>query len=222
MLDPTQDLLDPEGTAAKRGRKPLRDWPRSWKLYLAMHNAKFSGAASLHDLARFKKLYEGDGFDRVFNADADDHLSQGMMRGLRQMLRFGNDRGFLNLINADQVTLYEITWCEEQKSKIAEDQAERKTVAQSTVPCTYQNRRKMMQWKKLREYKQVVERIDKFTATASKIRLNDHLRAYHFALKVLARLLDYAAIWERDRYFVFLALYLQKPGASLEELDKKR
>ena len=218
MLDPTQDLLDPEGTAAKDDATP-QGLAEIMELYLAMHNAKFSGAASLHDLARFKNLYEGDGFDRVFNADADDHLSQGMMRGLRQMLRFGNDRSFLNLINADQVTQDEIAWCEVQKSKIAEDQAERKRLHQALCHAHIKSEEDDAV-KNLREYRQVVERIDKFTATASRIRLNDHLRAYHFALKVLARLLDYAAIWERDQYFVFLALYLQQPGASLKELDK--
>ena len=218
MLDPTQDLLDPEGTAAKRDATP-QGLAEVMELYLAMHNAKFSGAASLHDLARFKKLYEGDGFDRVFNADADGHLSQGMMRGLRQMLRFGNDRGFLNLINADKVTLDEITWCEEQKSNITKDQAARKRLHKELCHARIkpEDDDKI---EKLREYVDVVKRIDKFTATASKIRLNDHLRAYHFALKVLARLLDYAAIWERDQFFVFLALYLQQPGASLEKLNK--
>ena len=218
ILDPTQDLLDLEGTAAK-GDATLQGLAGVMELYLDMHNAKFSGAASLHDLAPFKDLYEGDGFDRVFNADADDHLSQGMMRGLRQMLRFGNDRSFLNLINADKVTQDEIAWCEEQKSKIAEDQAERKRLHKALCHARIKSKEDDAV-EKLREYKQVVERIEKFTATASKIRLNDHLRAYHFALKVLARLLDYAAIWERDRYFVFLALYLQQPGASLEELNK--
>ena len=218
MLDPTQDLLDPEGTAAKRDATP-QGLAKVMELYLAMHNAKFSGAASLHDLAPFRDLYEGDGFDRVFNADADDHLSQGMMRGLRQMLRFGNDRSFLNLINADQVTRDEIDWCEEQKSNIATDQADRKRLHKALCRARIKSKEDDTV-EKLREYKQVVERIDEFTATASKIRLNDHLRAYHFALKVLARLLDYAAIWERDQFFVFLALYLQQPGASLEELDK--
>ena len=213
-----KDLLDPEGTPAKDDATP-QGLAEIMELYLAMHNAKFSGAASLHVLAPFKDLYEGDGFDRVFNADADDHLSQGMMRGLRQMLRFGNDRSFLNLINAGQVTRDEIDWCEEQKSKIATDQAERKRLHKALCHARIKSKEDDAV-EMLREYKQVVERIDKFTATASRIRLNDHLRAYHFALKVLARLLDYAVIWERDRYFVFLALYLQQPGASLKELNK--
>ena len=216
ILEPTQDLLDPEGTAAKGDATP-QGLAEVMELYMAMHNAKFSGAASLQDLTPFKDLYEGDGFDRVFNADADDHLSQGMMRGLRQMLRFGNDRSFLNLINADKVTQDEIAWCEEQKSKIATDQADRKRLHKVLCHARIKSKEDDAV-EMLREYKQVVERIDKFTATASRIRLNDHLRAYHFALKVLARLLDYAVIWERDRYFVFLALYLQQPGASLKEL----
>ena len=58
MLDPTQDLLDPEGTPAKDDATP-QGLAEVMELYLAMHNAKFSGAASLQRSGSLQEAIRG-------------------------------------------------------------------------------------------------------------------------------------------------------------------
>ncbi|MCP4183193.1 MAG: hypothetical protein GY761_07735, partial [Hyphomicrobiales bacterium] len=56
------------------------------------------------------------------------------------------------------------------------------------------------------EYAQCLATIDQHKQLANKVYLNHHVRLHRLMMRVVARLVDFAGLWERDGYFITLAL----------------
>ena len=73
-------------------------------------------------------------------------------------------------------------------------------------------------------YKELADWITKYRFISENVRLNTHIRYHRLLMTLMSRLVDYAGLWERDRYFMFLALlklYNETPSRALGKAGRK-
>lgn len=182
-------------------------------LYLDMHDAKFEGGAGLEVLADFKQLFENATlFDEVFPAAAtgveDERLP---LRGLREILRFGNLNRLLpifqqhRILQADVEKVRADENADSGSSPIAEAQKKREELHERWV----QNGRKLA-GEDCRAYAEALAFVMAHRHLTAQVRLVNHVRLHHLMMTVLGRLVDFSGLWERDLYFAMLALLSRK------------
>jgi hypothetical protein len=178
-------------------------------LYLDMHDAKFEGDAALVGCEAFRELFASDrGFERVFprdwSAEADRRLPR---RGLREIMRFGH-LPLLRVLSRgrtiddpiiDRVFALEAA-AAGAPSQIAVLQKEREDLHDSWVKA------KHLSAADLRKYCETLARVSEHRRESGFVNLVDHVRAHRTVLAALGRLVDYAGLFERDLYFVTLAV----------------
>jgi hypothetical protein len=195
------------------------------ELYLDMHDAKFEGGAALVGVEPFKRLFEGDGlFGRIFERPAGDRPGAEddrrlPRRGLREIMRFGHLRPLLPIfdkqpIRADEVAAYLDA---EQvpdggKSEIARRQERREALHEK-----WARRRREFSDDDRRAYEEALRFVEEHRHRAARVTLTDHVRLHRLLMAVLGRLVDYSGLWERDLYFVALAL-IHQAGRRLDEI----
>ncbi len=194
-------------------------------LYLDMHDDKHDGEGVANlGLEPFRGLFEGDGFDAVFKTQGSDtHKLGSTRRGLREIMRFGHLRVLnaamgKNLINAQEISKLQKFEAVQPNSKnqltpIAQAQLERKKLHSTIMKAEHSGA------DDLQEYAKHLKNISLHRKLANKVRLNNHIRLHRLMMRVVARLVDYAGLWERDGYFISLALMkLQSitPDSALE------
>ncbi|MDP8996458.1 MAG: type VI-A CRISPR-associated RNA-guided ribonuclease Cas13a [Pseudomonadota bacterium] len=185
-----------------------------FELYLAMHDAKHDGVGlETAGLEKFKAFFESEAdFNRVFKTQGstDERLSA-TRRGLREIMRFGHLEALSAAIGENRITstdvgeLEKIEWIpaggKATDSTIANAQLDRKKLHRRIVenlpdvsPTDYD------------QYVNLLETIGKHRKLANKVRLNNHTRLHRLMMRVVSRLVDFAGLWERDGYFIALAL----------------
>jgi hypothetical protein len=185
-------------------------------LYIQMHDAKHDGAGlALSGLDIFWDLFEKKAvdFDRVFKTDGstDDELAS-TRRGLREIMRFGHLRVLSaamskSLITTDQVNQMFVaeaapTGGKVTDSPIAKAQSERKEIHARLAKLKPREQDQAS----LSEYSALLKTINSHRHLANHVRLNYHIRLHRLLMRVVSRLVDYAGLWERDGYFIALAL----------------
>ena len=180
-------------------------------LCLRMSEAKFDGQeaacaeSEIHDF-----FEEPTDFDRAFPV-AEGGALLATRRGLRQIMRFGH----LPLLrptferhpiaSADVEALQTLERADETGlSEIARAQRDRKKLHETL------SRKKAISNDKLEEYQSVLKTITQHRDLCAKVRLTNHLRLHRLMIRLWSRLLDFAGLWERDRFFVCLALMKRK------------
>lgn len=176
-------------------------------LYLDMHDAKFDGGtAILLDDTRRQPLQgcfeRQEDFAACLPTNAD--LSQGSdahipLRGLREMLRFGDAKVLAPVFQQHPITAAECANWQKLQAEIKEAQKTREDLHAEWV----KNRRGFTGQQ---AYAQALDICTRNRHLAHRVRLVDHLQLHSLLMAVLARLADYAGLWERDLYFVSLAL----------------
>jgi hypothetical protein len=177
-------------------------------LYLAMHDAKYDGGKPLTELQPFKSLYEDPtDFDRLFHnatdPDKDRHVP---VRGLREMLRFGGRASLMQLFTAYKVPhsdvqqLLQDEVVENGTSVIAAAQKKRENLHAQWV------KQMKLEGDDLTNYIASLRTVTEHRHRAAAVRLTNFVRTHRLMMQVLGRLVDYAGLWERDLYFVLLAL----------------
>ncbi|MEQ9518965.1 MAG: type VI-A CRISPR-associated RNA-guided ribonuclease Cas13a [Parvibaculum sp.] len=203
------------------------------ELYLAMHDAKFEGGMNRTGIDGFKTFYESeDGFQKLFSNSESVEDRTVPRRGLREVMRFGHLPLLTQICGKQKITDQQITeWETANKaapgnlSRIAEQQHTRET-----LHTTYAGATKKFSIEQIKNYAKALSFVSTHRLLAAQVTLTNHIRAHRLMTAVLARLADYAGLWERDLYFVTLALCYQnkhQPDAifnqqGLQELAKRQ
>ncbi len=181
-------------------------------LYLDMHDAKFEGGNAMPVNAPFRTLYEQlEDFDTLFQNATDPRQDLYMpVRGLREMLRFGNFKPLMPVFQQHKIPHADVealnrsmAETETGSSPIANAQALREELHESWA-------KDQKNFKRMECYKLLVPLVSHYKHLASAVRLTDHVRLHRLMMQILARLADYAGLRERDLYFVTLALIHQQ------------
>ena len=194
--------------------------------YLDMHDANSEGTPTPTGSKKLIDLFEDKrAFHRVFpNVIANPNASQQagekpitLPRGMREFLRFGHQQKVFDVLKA--------------KVKISHDSIDRLHQLEKEIDNAHARLEKNHNlWKesrdkrqfcqenpeKLREYKSDLALQSEYRQLKNRISLNNHLRAHQLLMQILARLVDYANLWERDQIFLLLALAHQHGYKSME------
>lgn len=189
-------------------KKLYQKLQRVFCLYRDMHDQKFDGSSPIKIGTEFQDLYESQtGFERVFptqsGTDPDLHIPQ---RGLREILRFGHLPIVKKLVSEKikDSDIDAILSMEEKGddgvSLIEKNQKERECLHKKWV----ENKRLSAEDKKA--YCVALAAVTQHRHGSSHIRLGDCVRAHRLMMSVFSRLVDFSGLFERDLYFVLLAL----------------
>lgn len=185
----------------------------TFALYLDMHDAKFEGGYSLPGRDALKALFESDDlFAKLLppriEAETEAHVP---LRGLRELLRFGNLKYLLPILEnrkietRDVETLEALEAVEDGTSKIARHQKDRQDLHETWV-----KKKQDFSGRSKTAYCEALKQVVQHRHLKAQVTLTNHVRLHRLLMTILGRLLDYAGLWERDLYFASLALaYLE-------------
>ena len=199
---------------------------RLLELYLDMHDDKFEGGVPLHDHPDLQALFETpDLLAQVLPqvGATEDERRRVPLRGLREMLRFGNLRILKGVFAKAPITTAGVAKLAEYEKSRADGlggidhaqqirQKRHETLAKLRMlgPDSYGD---------VRDYLFVTKRIIRHRRLANHVRLVNHVRVNQILMSVLGRFADCAGLFERDLYFTLLALIHelgQKPEAVFD------
>nr|WP_306267475.1 type VI-A CRISPR-associated RNA-guided ribonuclease Cas13a [Pararhizobium sp. IMCC3301] len=194
-------------------------------LCIDMQSDKMDGAKTLLKTDDVRALFENtDDFDVMFGAD--DAAMQSTRRGLREILRFG-DMTVLQpvfrkhkICNADVKAFLEAEKLTAQGlSTIAEQQKQREDLHEKATG------NGSLSSDEVELYLDLVRKIAAHRRCAASVRLTNFTRAHAILMRVSGRLVDFAGTWERDLYFITLAMLEEKQqtfGEILTDGDNAR
>jgi hypothetical protein len=213
----------------KAERKRLDALFAAMTLYLDMHDAKFTGGMAFAGCESFRMLFaSGDeGFSKVFpKAEALDEKTERRIprRGLREIARFGH----LPLIHTlcggakiDNETIDRVMGMEAAPaggaSKISKWQEDREKLHEELAPL----KKSDIYFYDALQYANAVATIAGHREASNFVNLVDHMRVHRIVMAVWSRLVDYAGLFERDLYFVTLALLHRRGMAPTDLLRQK-
>lgn len=194
-----------EGRAAERRETaPLQ---AVLSLYVDMHDAKFEGGGFVQADA-FKEFYESpDDFDRIFPVLGPDELRL-CRRGLREILRFGHLQPLRPVFAAQRVSSAQVEDYlianapdKEGLSPIARLQAEREALHALWV-----RKGREFAGADRDRYRAVLNQVVRFRHLSGHVTFISQIRLHRLLVATCSRLVDYSGLWERDLYFVTLAV----------------
>jgi hypothetical protein len=193
-------------------------------LYRDMHDTKFEGAAALAGCEEFSFFFETEaGFRRVFpeqeSVEAEGKVPK---RGLREIARFGH-LPLLKAIFSAKIADAEIDSVlkAEAKGPDGESEIARRQKTREDLHDKWSRRRKEFDDEDLNEYCQALAAVTRHRRAAAHVYLTDHVRLHRLVMAVLARLVDYSGLFERDLYFATLAL-LHRHGLKPHQMFKQK
>ena len=195
------------------------------QLYLDMHNAQFVGSQPLLQGSRdsFKGFFESEElFDKAFPtqddstdtaSSVDENNTVISYRGLREMQRFGNQSALDPIFSKNKIKRED--WKQYLDDKTIEKaQERRKDLHDELSPMKKSDIKKA---KGYEEYKKVWCQVKNHRILKNHIYLVNHVRLHRLLMRVLGRLIDYVGLFERDIYFVMLALFYKQ---DITEMSK--
>lgn len=211
-------ILSSQENGSTRGEPFLYDQcAQVLTLYLDMHDAKFDGGVAylLGEIERkqLQSFFErAQDFEKHFppaqGTQADSQIdSRTPVRPLRELMRFGALGPLNPLFKNHRITQSECERFEQLQQEIEAAQNERETLHAQWVECN-EDRTKTFQF--IQRYGEVLRICQEHRHLAHRVRLLDKVKLHKLLMAVLARLVDYAGLWERDLYFVTLALCHQQ------------
>ena len=215
---------DPLGTEFAATTHQARDVCTVLELYLDMHDAKFEGGAALKGCAAFKEFFEPEHlFDRIFPSQPDD-ADDGRIpyRGLREIMRFGHLPALRHIflkhhIGGKEIAeLHNAERADEGKSEIARWQEQREKLHEKWI-----REKKKFSGTDLRAYVEALSAVIRHRHLAAHVTLTDHVRLHRLLMSVLGRLVDFSGLWERDLYYVTLALIYRAGSRPDQVFDGK-
>ena len=181
-------------------------------LYLDMHDAKFEGGEGVFGAEPLSRLFEAEAdFGRVCPESPGNGVDRHVpWRGLREMLRFGAKEHRLMGIFGN----YPIRFADVQELECLEGEHTDGTL--SPIAAAHARREELhAKWAGGKKefchvdkeaYRESLNTVVRHRHLAAHVRLENHARLHRLAVAVLARLADFAGLWERDLYFATLAL----------------
>jgi hypothetical protein len=173
------------------------------ELYLTMHDAQFFGDFKIIDQREKLKPYFSSEtlLETIYpsqeNREEALHVPK---RGLRELLRFGDMNSLEHIFKHHNITYKQ--WNEYQKLElgIKNAQQKREYLHEKWV----ENKKLNEQDKK--DYVTALRHVEQHRHLSAHISFTNHIRLHRLMMDVLGRLVDYSGLWERDLYFVTLAL----------------
>lgn len=185
-------------------------------LYLDMHDARFDGGAPLAAPEPVRALYECPGdFDELFTRTGPgkpDRLVP--VRGLREIQRFGGLEPLSKILEAHPIRHHWVEQLFESEGIAAAAQLERENLHRLWIERGHKGKRELSH-DELQRYRRALKVVERHRHISNDVYLNSHIRLAGLLTKVLARLVDYVGLWERDLYFTSLALIHQQ-GLQIE------
>ncbi|RAP39618.1 hypothetical protein BYZ73_19505 [Rhodovulum viride] len=188
---------------------------RLFELYLDMHDAKFDGSTPLRDHDDLAVIFETTGIrDRVLPSSLQHGEHERLpLRGLREMLRFGNLRVLAPIFATAKVDQAMIGELEGLEARIgdAPSQVDRAQALRTEMHAALCKKRKLAHddKKSVKDYLTSLQTVIRHRRLANHVRLTNHVRTNEILMSVMGRLADFSGIWERDLYFVTNALLYQ-------------
>ncbi|WP_417794008.1 type VI-A CRISPR-associated RNA-guided ribonuclease Cas13a [Terasakiella pusilla] len=192
------------------------------------HNEFFSG-----EQPRIKMYEDVQFFDTVFSEAFEDHeisLNK-TRRGLRQFIRFGHasslnkvfekhaipsmDKDELRSLrqNAENLTQDKLACIKAGRDwPQAEVQEKKERQGRGELRYSSENYEVMMDY-----IKPKIWAAQKHRFTVEKIRLSENLKLHELYMNIISRLMDFTAIWERDKHFVLLGFLYRQIGLDALE-----
>ena len=168
-------------------------------------------------------------FDRVFRghepapdqpvtvtAEVESKRLEGVQTGLRHISRFGTPHLLKSMFGDQRIKTQEVETYLAGLETIAEDH--KRAAKQHEALVRLNEQRQKIADRQIREYKATIDKIDRFKTVAERVRLSGFVGQHILTMRLVARLVDFSATWERDRMFVALALY----ASHLEDEDWPR
>jgi hypothetical protein len=147
-------------------------------------------------------------FSRVFPAQTDDDDDRRVpRRGLREIMRFGHLPALRPIFGKHTVKAEDVDAVEraeqgtDDKSEIAHWQAMRERKHEK-----WSRERKDFTADDWRAYVEALKEVVSHRHLSANVTLTNHVRLHRLMMAVLGRLVDFSGLWERDLYFVTLAL----------------
>ena len=184
------------------------------RLYLDMHDARFDGGETMSVPEQMKELFEDDKlFESEYRRSQSDSENQEFvlpLRGLREMLRFGLHDRLFPIYKRHKFSRCHKDILEgmEKSSKTEQSIIDKAHSTKDALHKKWEEERKLSDDDR-REYEEALDRITRHREAAAHFRFTNHIRLYQLTMTMLARLIDYAGLWERDLYFVVRALMQQ-------------
>ena len=187
--------------------KDNKDLIHILKKYIQLHDARFSGNSigDNIDKSELGKLFEKPYLiDKIKGNSPDNCMTS--VRSLREIKRFGYFTPLLTIYKKYKI---EEKLLHEYK-KFIDDSVNQKTIDEYQKE-KEQLHKKWVKNKKLpraeeERYKKCVEKISEYKDLSHHLNMQNHVKLGKLLIAVLSRLIDYATIWERDLYFITLAL----------------
>ncbi len=192
---------------------------RVFRLYLDMHDAKFEGGEGMTGAEALKSLFAPtEAFRRVCPEQPGQNAGQYVpYRGLREILRFGGRGPLMRIFEKHGITDANVDELEKADASIAEQQKQREELHEK-----WAKKRKPFSGEDELAYCRALAAVVKHRHLAAHVRLNNHARLHRLLMGVLGRLVDYAGLWERDLYFVTLALIKREQKTPRAVFESKK
>lgn len=202
-LQSKHDLTEADTAEAEN---EVNHFKQTLALYLKMHEGKIDGTGMATDLGHFRALYEDEAtFNKVFlgettDTDLQDRVSQ-THKGLRHILRYNHMPALEHVFEKQKVTKQEVQELEKLEDKpdentlspVGQAQQNRTTLHDKAV-----EKKKRLSEDEVETYRTAIATIARHRALKNKVYLGDHVRVHRLLMNVLARLVDYAGLYERD------------------------
>lgn len=186
-------------------------------LYERSHDAKFSGLEGSRDHEALRALFENKTVaDAVLKGDQVGLFSaRGSVRAIREMLRFTPPVHFINSLASVPITAGHIERFNSLSPGIATAQETRSALHKKWI----EQGHRLSETDHL-EYRKCMYTITHYRDVSRHIKMTNHLDAYRLLIAALAKLVDFSGMWERDLYFVTMALVYQI-GASPSDVFRE-
>ncbi len=200
------------------GKTDLSAIAEAIDLYLSMHNATLD-ITSLQD-SELKDFYENEEvFNGLFkqNNELDEQLIP--VRGLRELLKFGNLAQLKKLFADSKIKDNEIEELKKQKDSIAEIQEEKKRLHEKL------SRSKSIRQEDFDRYAELANKTENYSHLKNRVYLHHQKQIHQLMITILGRLVDFSHLWERDIYFAMLSILtlrgLEIKNEDFEKFAKK-
>ncbi len=203
----------------KKAVEMLGQMDRLMALYTQVQAAGFSGTEHQDRLKTANFLYEDqNGFEKVYSNKSEDHdqTFAGTRRGLRQMVRYGDMQTLEPIFASHRVSKAEVTtFTEMTPASVKKLFADFVKLREDIIAATKAEKPKRGSHEEtllvalpanVARYERDLLKVAHYNFHASAARLTDHIKLHHVLMSVVAKLTDYALMWERDKTFAYFGM----------------
>lgn len=200
------EILAQKGNDTQKITGDIQNIVKVLKLYIARHDAKFSGGMTVNLPEEYLSLFESvASIGEVLPQQGKE--TQIPIRGLREMQRFGQSTSLMPRFEKCKITKDQIDRYNKLAECIEVHQKKREDLHSKWV------KEKSLSDENKKQYAIALQAVIEFRALAHHVFMKNYINLHRLQMAVLGRLVDYSGLWERDLYFVTLAV-LYKHGKT--------